>query len=46
MVRPTFCVWELGVVSHEARAWARFLASPRREEDLGWWREDWFSGEV
>ena len=44
--RPTFCVWELGVVAHEARAWARFLASARTEADLAWWREDWFSGEV
>jgi hypothetical protein len=21
--RPTFCVWELGVVCHEQRAWTR-----------------------
>jgi hypothetical protein len=27
--RPTFCVWELGVVCHEQRAWSRFLRSPR-----------------
>src|SRR5687768_14486824 len=27
MPRPTFCVWELGVVAHEAKAWSRFLAS-------------------
>ncbi|HET7514709.1 MAG TPA: hypothetical protein VFJ60_07895 [Gaiella sp.] len=27
--RPTFCVWELGVVAHERDAWARFLRSPR-----------------
>ena len=27
--RPTFCVWELGVVSHERLAWSRYLASAR-----------------
>jgi hypothetical protein len=43
-LRPTFCVWELAVVAHEALAWARFLASPRGAEDLARWREDWFSG--
>ena len=44
--RPTFCVWELGVVAHEAKAWSRFLASQRDAADLERWREDWFSGEV
>src|SRR3546814_7109998 len=24
--RPTFCVWELGLVPHESAAWARYLA--------------------
>ena len=32
--RPTFCVWELGAVCHEQRAWSRYLrglhATPRR----------------
>ena len=45
-VRPTFCVWELGVVAQEARAWSRFLASPRSDADLDRWRGDRFSGEV
>ena len=27
--RPTFCVWELGAVCHERRAWRRYLARPR-----------------
>ena len=27
--RPTFCVWELGVVCHERRAWTEYLLSPR-----------------
>jgi hypothetical protein len=34
--RPTFCVWELGVVCHEQRAWSRYLRSGRdaRERDV------------
>jgi hypothetical protein len=27
--RPTYCVWELGVVCHERLAWSRYLASAR-----------------
>jgi len=27
--RPTFCVWELGVVAHERLAWAEYLGSER-----------------
>ena len=27
--RPTFCVWELGAVCHEQRAWSRYLRSGR-----------------
>jgi hypothetical protein len=27
--RPTFCVWELGVVAHERLAWAEYLGSAR-----------------
>jgi hypothetical protein len=27
--RPTFCVWELGAVCHERRAWSEYLRSPR-----------------
>ena len=37
--RPTFCVWELGAVCHEQRAWSRYLRSGRdvraREAYLG-----------
>jgi hypothetical protein len=44
--RPTFCVWELGVVAHEAAAWSRFLASARRQAELRCWLEDCFTGEV
>ncbi len=46
LLRPTFCVWELGVVAHEAAAWSRYLASPRAEADLACWRDDLFAGAV
>jgi hypothetical protein len=46
MLRPTFCVWELGVVAHESAAWSRYLASPRAEADLARWRDDLFAGTV
>jgi len=44
--RPAFCVWELGVVAHEAAAWSRFLASPRGDADLRRWLDDRFAGAV
>ncbi|HTU11174.1 MAG TPA: hypothetical protein VMG08_09785 [Allosphingosinicella sp.] len=44
--RPTFCVWELGVVAHEAAAWSRFLASPRGDAALRAWLDDMFAGDV
>lgn len=44
--RPTFCVWELGVVAHEAASWSRFLASPRGATEVACWREDRFEGAV
>ena len=44
--RPTFCVWELGVVAHERDAWARFLRSPRdRDARLDFLR-DTYAGAV
>ena len=46
VVRPTFCVWELGVVAHESGAWGRYLASPRDEEARSCWIEDVFGGVV
>jgi hypothetical protein len=46
MLRPTFCVWELGVVAHEAAAWSRYLASPRADTDFARWRDDLFAGAV
>jgi hypothetical protein len=44
--RPTFCVWELGVVAHEAGCWGRYLGSARDAAALGQWQEDVFSGPV
>lgn len=44
--RPTFCVWELGIVAHEALAWGRYLASSRGDTDLAVWRADIFEGPV
>lgn len=44
--RPTFCVWELGIVAHEALAWSRLLASERSDDHIASWRNDIFEGEV
>lgn len=46
MLRPTFCVWELGVIVHEAEAWSRFLQSSRGEDDLAAWRNARYDGAV
>lgn len=44
--RPTFCVWELAIVAHEARSWSRFLASDRGADALALWRDDMLAAEV
>ena len=44
--RPTFCVWELGAVCHEQRAWSRYLRSPRDAEARQEYLLDTFAGEV
>lgn len=44
--RPTFCVWELGIVAAESAAWARFLGSPRGAADDQAWLAGRFSGTV
>jgi hypothetical protein len=44
--RPTFCVWELGVVCHEARAWTRYLRSDRNAAALQTYLDDGFDGSV
>jgi hypothetical protein len=44
--RPTFCVWELGAVCHEQRAWSRFLRSARDAAARDAYVEDVYSGEA
>lgn len=44
--RPTFCVWELGIVAAEVAAWTIYLSSPRTEEDARRYLETRFEGAV
>lgn len=44
--RPTFCVWELGIVAYESAAWGRYLSSPRDDAARSRWLEDIFEGAV
>jgi hypothetical protein len=44
--RPTFCVWELGVVCHEQRAWSRYLRSRRDAAAQETYLADSCDGEV
>ena len=44
--RPTFCVWELGVVAAERKSWTRFLRSARDDEARHEYLRDTFEGEV
>ena len=44
--RGTLCVWELGPVIHEQKAWVRFLRSPRSEADLNAYLGSTYEGEV
>jgi hypothetical protein len=44
--RPTFCVWELGVVCHEREAWRRYLLSERDERARAAYLGDAFAGLV
>lgn len=44
--RPTFCVWELGVVAHEREAWVRYLHSERTEAGRQAYLKDSCSGLV
>ncbi|MBL0914451.1 MAG: hypothetical protein IBJ13_02735 [Sphingopyxis sp.] len=46
VARPTFCVWELGIVAHEALAWGRYLGSSRGDTDMAAWAADIFDGAV
>ena len=44
--RPTFCVWELGAVSHERQAWIGFLRSGRGPEARLTYLRDTYRGAV
>ncbi len=44
--RPTFCVWELGVVAHERLAWSRYLFTSRDDEARRAYLRDTFEGVV
>jgi hypothetical protein len=44
--RGTFCVWELGAVGHEQKAWARFLSSERTLRDEEHYLGETFAGSV
>ena len=43
---PTFCLWELGAICHERRAWRRFLLSERDETAVETWLVDQAEGPV
>jgi hypothetical protein len=47
-VRETgsFCIWELGIVSHERDAWEKFLASERTEKDKIRYLDDFMKNPV
>jgi hypothetical protein len=44
--RPTFCVWELGVVAYERLAWAEYLGSERGAAARRAYLGDTFEGPV
>ena len=44
--RPTYCVWELGAVCHERKAWSRYLRSARDEAAGRAYVQDSYAGEV
>ncbi len=45
-LRSTFCVWEMGITAHEAKAWSRYLMTARDAAALATWQSDVFNGEV
>ncbi len=44
--RGTYCIWELGVVSHEQQAWKRFVVSDRQAGDVSEYLNDQYEGFV
>lgn len=43
---PTYCVWEMGIVAHETRAWRRVLADDRGATGIEAYLDDAYAGEV
>lgn len=43
---PTYCVWEMGIVYHESRAWKKFLGTDKQENNRQQYLDDFFEGEV
>ena len=43
---PTYCVWEMGVVTHETRAWRRVLSEGRTAGAMEAYLADTLAGEV
>ncbi|MFH1585327.1 MAG: hypothetical protein ABIB79_00990 [archaeon] len=41
-----FCVWELGIVTHEKEAWKRFISSKRTRKDKQDYLEDMITGDL
>lgn len=44
--RPTFCVWETGIVAHESQAWQRYLFSDFSRPAMEIWQNDLLTGTV
>ena len=42
--RPAFCVWEMGAVAHESKAWSRYLSSNRGQTARETYFFDMYSG--
>ena len=40
----SFCIYELGIVAHERKAWDKFLKSQRTEQDKQNYLNDWVLG--
>ena len=43
---PTYCVWEMGAVTHESQAWIRFLRTKRDEAAVQTWLADQYKGPI
>ncbi len=44
--RGTYCVWEMGAVTHESQAWRRYLLSKRDDAAREVWAKDRYEGVI